>query len=161
MKLTLIALTLSAVALTGCMEEHASSDQIQREKQEQLSLQATQSVGMPAITNFAEKRMAKDIIELRDQNAATITYLVDMNNKLRKLCNSVGFGLPYATQFTNPMRTTYNERGLTTIPQADPNGLFSPASADATWVFCVNPETKKATPMYVEPKIIVSTFALE
>ena len=162
MKSTLIALILSTIALTGCMEDRQTSDSIQREKQEQLSLQATQSVGKPAITNFAEKRMAKDIMELRDQNVATITYLVDMNNKLRKLCNSVGFGLPYATQFTNPQRLVSNSHGsMVTLPQADPNGLFSPGSADATWVFCVNPETKKATPMYVEPKIIVSTFALE
>lgn len=160
MKLTLIALTLSTVALVGC-DEHLSSDAIQREKQEQLSLQATQSVGMPAITNFAEKRMAKDILELRDQNAATITYIVDMNNKFRKLCNSVGFGLPYATQFTNPQRLSSTQHGVTTLPQADPNGLFSPGSAEGTWIFCVSPQTKKATPLYVEPRVIISTFELE
>ena len=155
-----LALALSTLALVGC-DEHLSSDAIQREKQEQLSLQATQSVGMPAITNFAEKRMAKDILELRDQNVATITYIVDMNNKFRKLCNSVGFGLPYATQFTNPQRVITGQHGVSTLPQADPNGLFSPASAEGTWIFCVSPQTKKATPLYVEPRVIISTFELD
>ena len=46
------------------------------------------------------------------------------------------------------------------VPQADPNGLFSPASADGTWVMCLNPETNQAAPLYVEPRIIVSPFEL-
>ena len=50
--------------------------------------------------------------------------------------------------------------GATTLPQADPNTLFSPPSAEGTWVLCVNPETNKPTPLYVEPKIIVSPFKL-
>jgi hypothetical protein len=161
MKHTLILIVLSLFALIGC-DRPPTSDEVQQVKQEQITMQAVQSVGMPAITHFAEMRMAKDIIELRDQNVATITYLVGMNNQLQKLCNSVGFGLPYATQFTNPQRMAYNSHGaMATLPQADPNGLFSPSSADATWVFCVNPETKKAAPMYVEPKIIVSQWELK
>jgi hypothetical protein len=144
-----------AVVLAGCEE---NSDQIQRRQQEQISMQATQSVGMPAIVNFAEKRMMKDILELRDQNKATTTYIVDMNGKLHKICTSVGYGLPYATQYTNPMRVT---TGAAVLPQADPNGLFSPSNAEGTWVLCVNPKTGKPEPIYVEPRIVVSPFALD
>ncbi|CAB4123176.1 hypothetical protein UFOVP29_335 [uncultured Caudovirales phage] len=69
--------------------------------------------------------------------------------------------MPHATQFTNPQRPIYSgATGVTTLPQADPNTLFSPTSADGTWILCVNPETNKAVPLYVEPKVIVSPFKL-
>ena len=139
-----------------------NSDQDFQRQQEAIMKQAFNSVGMPAITNFAERRQLKQIFELRDQNVATYTYLVGMDGKVgQKLCNSVGFGIPYATQYTSPMRlATRGTEGITTVPQADPNTLFSPASAEGTWVLCVNPETNKPTPLYVEPKIIVSPFKL-
>jgi hypothetical protein len=149
-------------ALAACDAPRETSTQIERKKQEELSLQAVQSVGMPAITNFAEKRMFKDILELRDRSAPTTTYLVGMNNQLTKLCDSVGYGLPYATQYTNPQRIAYDSgHGSVTLPQADPNGLYSPASAEGTWVLCVDHKDGKAKPIYVEPRIIVSPIALQ
>ena len=138
-----------------------NSDQDFQRQQEAIMKQAFNSVGMPAITNFAERRQLKQIFELRDQNVATYTYLVGLDGKVgQKLCNSVGFPIPYSTQFTSPQRLATTNVGATTLPQADPNTLFSPPSAEGTWVLCVNPETNKPTPLYVEPKIIVSPFKL-
>ncbi|NBX97476.1 hypothetical protein EBQ81_01245, partial [bacterium] len=73
----LIAL-VSMLALAGCNEDlRQSSDAIQNKKQEEISKQAIQSVGLPAIVNFQEKRVYKDIYELRDRpNLVTYTYLV-------------------------------------------------------------------------------------
>jgi hypothetical protein len=160
----LIAGLATAVILTGCDAPQPSSTQIERKQQEQLSLQGVQQVGMPSIINFAEKRMMKDILEIRDQDVATTTYIVDLNGGLHKLCNSIGYGLPYATQFTNPQRiarsTETPEHGNITLPQADPNGLYSPASADGTWVQCVDSKSGKAKVVYIEPRIIVSPIPL-
>ena len=142
-----LALVAVAGILAGC-DVQPNSTQIERKKQEEMNMQAVTQVGMPSIVNFAEKRMMKDILELRDQNVATTTYLVDMNGKLHKVCNSVGYGLPYATQYTNPSL-------------ADPNGLYTPSSADGTWVLCLNPKTKKVDPQYVEPRVIVMTYPLQ
>ena len=105
--------------------------------------------------------MFKDILELRDKNVPTTTYLVGMNNQLTKVCDSVGYGLPYATQYTNPQMRVGSQNGVVTLPQADPNGLYSPASADGTWVLCVDHKDGKAKPIYIEPRIIVSPFALQ
>ena len=158
-KILLIAAV--ATVLSACNLQE-SSTQIERRKQEELSLQSVQSVGMPAITNFAEKRMMKDILELRDKSVATTTYLVGMNNQLTKLCDSVGYGLPYATQYTNPQHLAYdNAHGGVILPQADPNGLYSPASAECTWVLCVDHKDGKAKPVYVEPRVIVSPISLQ
>jgi hypothetical protein len=46
------------------------------------------------------------------------------------------------------------------LPQADPNGLFSPASAEGTWVLLKDPNGKETRPVYIEPRIIVSPFKL-
>ena len=155
----ILAFIAVATLLTACDSRPETSTQIERRKQEELSLQAVTSVGMPAITNFAEKRMMKDILELRDQNVATYTYITDMNGKLHKICNSVGYGLPYATQYTNPQRVSDYTHGVVAIPQADPNGLYSPASADGTWILCVDAKGK-AKPVYIEPRVIVSPMPL-
>ena len=156
----ILALVAVAMMLTACDQPRETSTQIERRKQEELSLQAVTSVGMPSIVNFAEKRMMKDIMELRDQNVATYVYISDMNGKLHKVCNAVGYGLPYATQYTNPQRIAYDSgHGSVTLPQADPNGLYSPASADGTWVLCVAKDGK-AKPVYIEPRVIVSPMPL-
>jgi hypothetical protein len=163
-KIAMMALPMvmaASIANAGWFDPN--SDDAMRKQQEQLMLQAWNAVGMPGITDFAERRQLKQIYELRDKSVATYTYLVGLDGKIGdKICNSVGFGIPYATQYTNPQSTTtIGGQGITTIPQADPNGLFSPASADGTWVLCVDPETKKAVPLYIEPKIIVSPFELQ
>lgn len=162
----ILAVTAFAYALTGCNKPTPpSSDQVQRYAQEQLSAQGNATVGMPAVVNFQEKRILKDIIEMRDKSITTITYTQDLNAGLHKLCDSVGFGISAATQYTNPQRaqsgTDGRGYGLVTIPQADPNGLFSPSSTEGTWVMCKDPNSNKVAPVYAEPRIIVSTFPLK
>lgn len=125
---------------------------------EQAMQEANARVGMPGIKNFTERRFAKLLFELRDQEMATYTYIVDMNGRYHFICNSIGYGIPYSVQYTNPMRS---ERGYQTsiaLPQADPNGLFMPQGLSATFVMCaVDGEYR---PVYVEPPILVSPFLM-
>jgi len=130
-------------------------------QQEHMLQQATDAIGMPAIHRFAERRMLKEILEMRDHTPATVTYIADIQGRLHKLCDSVGYGLPYATQYTSPQRMDYIGGQYHILPQADPNGLFSPPGAEGTWVTCLNPETKAASVLYIEPRVIVSPFALK
>lgn len=138
-----------------------SSDSVQREQQERILAEGTSKIGMPAINNFREKKILKDIYELRDQSGlVTYTYLFnEMNGKIGDFfCDSIGYGIPYATQFTYPEKYVGNGA---TMPQADPNGLFSPASADGTWILCKDPNGKEVRPVFLEPRIIVSPFKLK
>lgn len=168
-KSVLLISLLSVAGLVGCGRVDIppkSSTQQEAIKQEELNKQAVESVGMPAIVNFSEKRMMKDIIELRDKMKPTYTYVMDNTGKYHKICDSLGYGLPYATQFTNPQQITDDSfrgrvQGYYVIPQADPNGLYSPSSADGTWVVCLNPKTKAIEPQYIEPRIFTTTFPLE
>ena len=169
MRLSAFAVLL---AIVGCAPEPTSNDR-QREQQETMLGEATSQVGMPAIKNFRERKLLKDILELRDQDGlATYTYVfAEMTGKFNFFCDSIGYGIPYATQFTAPeTRQRYfvsngvglgaNAYGTERLPQADPNGLFSPSAAEGTWILCKDPNGKSVQPVYVEPRIIVSPFRL-
>jgi hypothetical protein len=157
-----VTILLAAFSADSC-DLNTSSDRTQSEQQEHILLEGTNAVGMPAIHNFRERRLLKDILEMRDQNGlTTFTYLFsEVSGKLTFFCDSIGYGIPYATQFTNPQKLEYrSSNGYYPLPQADPNGLFSPAAADGTWVMCKNPGGPETRPVYVEPKIIVSPFRI-
>lgn len=164
--MTITAIAAAAIALASCGEYEPSADAMQNRQQEQLTKQGVESVGLPAIKNFQEKRILKDILELRDNpNFNTYTYTEDMNGRLHLRCHSIGYGIPYATQYTNPQRIAgaleTPGTSAVTLPQADPNGLYSPDSADGTWVLCKVPGKDDVQPVYMEPRITVSPFPLE
>ena len=168
-KFTIVAALAATFALAGCdapQGPQPNGDDIQNQKQAELTKQGVESVGLPAIKNFAEKRWMKDILEMRDNpKLVTYTYTQDMNGRYHKVCNSIGYGLPYATQYTNPQADTFytsQQEGVhIALPQADPNGLYSPAQADGTWVLCKVPHSDRVEPQYIEPHVIVMTFPLD
>lgn len=150
----------------GCVSSPSTADQTQTAQQEKILQEATSQTGMPAIVNFRERKLLKQIIELRDQKAlTTYTYIVAENTgKLIFLGESIGYGIPAATQYTSPSKVEEHSSqygGNVVIPQADPNGLFSPSSAEGTWVMLLDKEKKEAVPVYIEPRIIVSPFKLD
>jgi len=159
----LLIVLVGTITLTGCVQD-TSSDATQRAAQEQILKEATVQTGMPNIVNFRERKLLKDILELRDQEGlTTYTYIVaEQTGKLIFLGESIGYGIPYATQYTSPMKPydSYRQGIGYAIPQADPNGLFSPASAEGTWVILKDQNSNDTKVVYVEPRIIVSPFKL-
>jgi hypothetical protein len=135
---------------------------------EQAMREANAQIGMPAIKNFQERKLAKMIFELRDQEDLICwAYLKnEYSGKLVFLGKCVGFGLPYSVQYTNPERIAkwYSSHqgggGGLTLPQPDPNGLFMPEGLSATWLMMIDPKGGKPRPVYVEPEIVVSPFPL-
>jgi hypothetical protein len=153
------------LTIIGCQDHWDSADGQRQRQQEQLQAEAISQIGMPAIKNYRELRLSKLLLELRDQNdLSTFTYVwSDFQGRWAFLCNSIGYGLPYAVQFTNPQKVAgyLTQGGYAIIPQAEPNGLFSPDSVEGTWVMCKDPKGPDVKPVYVEPRVMVSPFELE
>ncbi len=151
-----ISWTLSALALLvggSCVD---NPDREQRQQTRELLAESNRQVGMPGVTNFTEKRLLRQLYELRDQqDLATFTYVVDYTGRLWHVCDSIGYGMPFSAQFSNPERRS---NGVT-LPQPEPNGLWPPTSTSATWVICASPDGA-FQPVYVEPEITVSPFRL-
>jgi hypothetical protein len=156
MKLAVMIVVANVIVWFLFVANQSTSDQLQHDQQEVL-LQAATATGMPAIVNFAERKMLKRILEIRDQAINTTTYIVDMNGHPHKICDSIGYGFPYSTQFTNPSQNPLKD---VVISQAEPNGLFSSPTSEGTWISCVDPVTKDIQVVYVEPRVIVSPFPL-
>jgi hypothetical protein len=158
-----VLLTLSLVTLlvfTGCTET-TNSDSVLQQQTEQSMQEMNRQIGMPAIINFQERKLAKLIFELRDrEDFLTNTYFINLEGDLVFFCRSIGYGLPYSVQYTNPQKRSGNYESSLALPQADPNGLFMPEGLSATWVMCLD-KNNEARPVYVEPTIIVSPVALD
>ena len=133
-------------------EQERQTDQMMNEMQKQ--------VGMPNIVNFQERKLAKMIFELRDKEDLICYAYVksEYTGRLVYLGKCIGYGLPYSVQYTNPEKYEYQG---TTLPQADPNGLYMPSGLSATWLMLLDPETNEPRPVYVEPEIVVSPFKLK
>lgn len=171
-KIALIIISIFVVALFfGCDVEKKSTDAIQAQQTELALGEAQRQIGMPNITNFQQRKMMKWIYELADdEKLITYTYIkADMTGKLIFVGKSLGYGVPFSAQFTNPERAVQLDRqsGINAsgyhfgkLPQADPNGLFMPTSSSATWVIMIDPEDGKPRPQYWEPELVISPFPL-
>ena len=156
----LLLLSILVLPLVSCFEE--SSDTQMRRSTEESMKEANMQIGMPAIINFQERKLAKQIFELRDkEDLVTYAYIVNhMTGELVFIGRCIGFGLPYSVQYTSPMVNKYGDHTEAPVPQADPNGLFMPDGLSATWLMMIDPKTGDPRPVYVEPQIIVSPFPL-
>lgn len=159
--LLVVFVVLVGFMLSGCSYESETAKK-ERQQQDVLTAEALAQTGMPAIQNFRERKLVKDIYELRDQTGlVTYTYLWnEFNGKLIYLGETVGYGIPYAAQYSASLKRDGSyEHGLA-LPQPEPNGLYLPESAEGTWVLLKDPNGKDVKPVYVEPRIVVSPFKL-
>ncbi len=147
--------------LSACnVQNRESSDQRETHMEAKLTSEAVRDVGMPAIKNFREKRILKQILEMQDRAILTYTYLPTFQG-LYYVGQSIGYPIPGGTQYTNPDRVVQQYSGAVVLPQADPDDLFSPAEAEGSYVLIQNPANPKdVEPVYFEPRIIVSPFKL-
>lgn len=158
---TILACLLSLLCvacMVGCSKSNTADAKQAAETEDRLR-EAFSQVGMPDITKFTELKLARDILELRDKELTTYTYVINMHGDFIYLGESIGYGLPYSVQFSNPEHTKHYGGGdYGTVPQAEPNGLFMPDGLSATWVMLKGPDG--VHPVYVESEILVTPFRL-
>lgn len=155
------------VILTGCSASvPENADNKQAAQQEKMMNDQVNQVGLPDIKDWSEKKMAKEVYELRD-NAKLVTYAYtqNLNGKFIYIGQCIGFGLPYSVQYTNPEKMVDgvdlgDSYGTMLVPQPEPNGLFMPDGLSATWLQYINPDTGKREVIYCEPNIVVTQSKL-
>lgn len=151
-----IILILSLSSLVGC--DTLDVDTQQKQQQEQMLQDMQNQVGMPNIKEWTEKKLAKEILELRDTSKLiTYTYLKNLEGRFVYIGQSIGYGIPDSVKYTNPMKVEYSTLA---IPQADPTGLFMPEGLKGTWIQYINQDTGKRELLYTESEIVVSQSKL-
>ena len=148
MKHLLGVLICTPLLLASCKEQQQESTAAQLE-QESQNLQMQQFLKNQPIPSFdwsLERHVAIQLYIARQK--ATNTWSVvqsPLTGKVLWQCASIGYPIPYATQLTNPLQAVGKDScggqcavAMTSIAQQEPNGLFSPSSAEGTWVMCVD-----------------------
>lgn len=150
----LVLLVFGLLMLTGCADDTVDAAQAAKQEQAQKDMDAI--VGMPSTPNWTEKKLLKDIIELRDKaDLITYVYTQAMDGKFVYMGQGKGFGIPYSTQYTNPERVDYRNGNVFVLPQSDPNGLFSSSGVAATWIQYIDWQSGETEVMYAEPNLVV------
>ena len=142
----LIPIIMIAI-IAACVQQ--SSDQMAYRQQEQGTRQLVQNQPVPNLGGWSfERQVVIDAYRQRNGTVATWTYtFVGETGEMLEICASIGYPIPYATQITNP---NYSE----------PNGLYSPASAEASWVNCVNADGS-VSPTYWEPRVVAFPYRIK
>lgn len=150
MKLWSIFILILVVILQGC-----GSQQIESQQQEANQLALVENQPVPNLGGYSfERDVVIKTYLARNSTIATYTYtMTEIDGKIIEICASIGYPIPYATQLTNPVG--YNGRG-----NPEPNGLYSPDSAEGTIVNCVNPDGT-ITPTYWEPRVFAMPYRIK
>lgn len=162
LSLLFVAFTCVAAGGDGCsVRTPESAAQVEQRSQNIQMEQFLRNQPVPSFDWSLERHMLIQLYTARQK--ATNTFSVvqsEFTGKILWSCFSIGFPLPYATQLTNPSQIVFAHHpsehdAAGTVSQQEPNGLFSPSTADGTWVPCTD-EKGKIVPVYEERK--VTTF---
>lgn len=139
-------IVLLALALTGC----GGADAAERQTVEQQQKQYVTSQPVPQFDWSLERHVMVELYKARNNAVSTysITYS-DYRGVITWACASIGYPIPGGTQLTNPEKLAYESSSSATLPQAEPNGLFSPGTSAGTYVMCVNSDGT-ISPVYIE-----------
>lgn len=164
MKQIILVMTL-ITALFGCgpnPERSVESRDAARVQQQQGQYEKGQPI--PAFDWSLERHLVIELYKVRNQKAATHSVWRSDYGVIEGDCPSYGYGIPYDTSLTNPLVATdidmegeehdYSGGSLTSIEQAEPNGVFASKNTAATWVMCLG-EAGNLEPVYVETKVTV------
>ena len=146
----LILIAASAILLTGCLEASPESKDRKTVRAQQAQYGAAQPV--PMYDWSLERHLVIELNNARNMRAVTHSVWRSNTGMIEGDCASIGFGIPYDTSLTNPLKLASNAYGATGIEQAEPNGVFASKNTSATWVMCAG-KTGSINPIYVESKV--------
>ena len=164
-KLSIIFIFILAIMtiFSGC-EDSAASKETQAVQKQQSQFAKGQPV--PAFDWSFERDLIIQLYRLRNEKVATYTVWRSDYGIIEGHCASIGYGIPYDTSLTNPlMSTDEDQRGrrnnaLTSIEQAEPNGIFASKNTTATWIMSVDKKTHQIMPLYIESKVTVYPYPI-
>lgn len=154
---------------TGCNTRPPSQEAKDRQVVQTQQSQYAKGQPIPTYDWSLERDLVIQLYNIRNERVATHSVWRGDFSVIEGDCPSIGYGFPYDTSLTNPlMATTVDEFGiahtyqggsLTSIGQAEPNGVFASTNTSATWVMCVG-DGGTIAPVYVETKVTVYPYPL-
>lgn len=148
----LAIILLAGVALAGC--DKGSADRKDQKAANAQQEQYAKGQPIPAFDWSLERGLVIDLYRVRNQRASTHSVWRSDRGLIEGDCPSYGYGIPYDTSLTNPLKPYRTGAGVTSLEQAEPNGIFASKNTAATWVMCLG-QSGTVEPVYVETKVTV------
>lgn len=151
---------IMTLSLVGCGEMRKGTEALDAAKVASQQSQYSKGQPIPAFDWSLERHLVIQLYHVRNTKAATHSVWRSDRGLVEGDCPSYGYGIPYDTSLTNPLMATdedlegYDKSALTSIEQAEPNGIFASKNTAATWVMCLG-EVGNIEPIYVETKVTV------
>jgi len=142
--------------LSGCNVKDTQEAKDRQTVNRQQS-QYAKSQPIPTYDWSLERELLIQLYNIRNSKVATHSVWRSDYGMVEGDCPSMGYGLPYDTSLTNPLRATqkaWRDESITSVGQPEPNGIFASTNTSATWVFCIGKNGLKQ-PVYVESKVTV------
>ena len=162
--ITYTVLLIVAIVIAGCKAGDETTESRDSKRVQQQQSQYEKGQPLPAFDWSLERHLVIELYKVRNQKAATHSVWRSDRGWIEGDCPSYGYGIPYDTSLTNPLVATdidlqgdehnYQGGALTSIEQAEPNGVFASKNTAATWVMCLG-EAGTIEPVYVETKVTV------
>lgn len=155
-----LVLAFFSMGVSEC-ESNDSQEAKQTKAVQRQQSQYAKAQPVPGYNFSLERDLLIQLYNIRNQQLATHTVWRSRNGTIEYDCPSMGYGLPYDTSLTNPFMATdedqtgFRSQALTSIGQAEPNGVYASTNTSATWVMCIGP-SGGLEPHYVET--FVTTF---
>lgn len=144
-------LTLTACEITDSTEEK-TTQAVQRQQAQYLVAQP-----VPAYDWSLERDLVIQLYNIRNLRAVTHSVWRSDRGLIEGDCASLGFGIPYDTSLTNPLMMAHGYQSVTSIGQAEPNGVYASTNTAATWVMCAG-KAGQIEPVYIETKVTVFPY---
>jgi len=140
------------VTLSGCLKDSAETKIAKSVSAQQAQYEKAQPV--PAYNFSIERDLLRKLYDIRNQKVATHSVWRSDYGMIEGDCPSMGYGLPYDTSLTNPLKIAWrsSQGGAGVVEQAEPNGIYASKNTNATWVMCVN-AAGVIEPHYTESKV--------
>ncbi len=160
-----VALLSGSLLFAGCTDIN-SANQKEASQVSQQQQVYVDSQPVPAFDWSLERHLMIELYKARNNAVATYSYVRNLQGQVIFSCSSIGFPIPANTELTNPSIVTNGGSqsetgsGNVTLPQAEPNGMYSSPSSAGTYIFCLN-QDGTVSPTYFEANVEAHTQKLD
>jgi len=163
-------LILAFMLFSGCALFSSDTPQTTSESDQVNSQQTIYANNQPIHQyDYSPERDALQQIydaRMKDLNTWSVIFPPASSGIQPYVCPSVGYPIPYTTQFTNPDQVHTGSASYdpsVVLPQAEPNGLYT-GNTDATWVRCVRKLSgggSEVDAVYSEPAALTYPYPIK
>lgn len=154
----------SALWLTACQDYKPSQEAKDKKQVQAQQSQYAAAQPVPMYDWSLERHLMIELYNMRNMKAVTHSVWRSDRGLIEGDCPSIGFGIPYDTSLTNPLKALWKSgsqgRASAVTEQAEPNGIFASKNTAATWVMCAG-KTGQIEPVYVETKVTAYPYSVK